>query len=168
MALAQLTDEQTRTWTREQKDRWCFENIYRGDLPQLTIRSAVTGFLLGGILSATNLYVGGKTGVTLGVGLTSVILAFAMFRLLTRIGLGKDFTILENNAMQSIATAAGYMTMPVTSGTTGLTLPGMMDEPGWSGGRLISASPARGPEARRIRSLAIFASLIATLFSADE
>jgi uncharacterized oligopeptide transporter (OPT) family protein len=115
MALAQLTDEQTRTWTREEKDRWWFENIYRGDLPQLTIRSAVTGFLLGGILSATNLYVAGKTGVTLGVNLTSVILAFAMFRILARIGLGKDFTILENNAMQSIATSAGYMTVPLTS-----------------------------------------------------
>ncbi|CAN5630493.1 hypothetical protein BH18VER1_BH18VER1_22240 [soil metagenome] len=115
MPLAQLTDQQTRTWTREQKDRWWFENVFRGDLPQLTIRSAVTGFLLGGILSATNLYVGGKTGVTLGVGLTSVILAFAMFRLLARIGLGKDFTILENNAMQSIATAAGYMTVPLVS-----------------------------------------------------
>jgi uncharacterized oligopeptide transporter (OPT) family protein len=115
MALAQLTDEQTRTWTREQKDRWWFENIYRGDLPQLTIRSGLTGFLLGGILSATNLYVAGKTGVTLGVNLTSVILAFAIFRILTRVGLGKDFTILENNAMQSIATSAGYMTVPLTS-----------------------------------------------------
>lgn len=113
MPLAQLTDEQTRTWTREQKDKWWLENIYRGDLPQLTIRSGVTGFLLGGILSATNLYVGGKTGVTLGVGLTSVILAFAMFRLLAQIRLAKDFTILENNAMQSIATAAGYMTTPL-------------------------------------------------------
>ena len=115
MALAQLTDEQTRTWTREQKDHWWFENIYRGDLPQLTLRSGLTGFLLGGILSATNLYVAGKTGVTLGVNLTSVILAFAMFRFLARVGLGKDFTILENNAMQSIATSAGYMTVPLTS-----------------------------------------------------
>jgi uncharacterized oligopeptide transporter (OPT) family protein len=115
MALTQLTPEQTRTWTREEKDRWWFENVYRGDLPQLTIRSALTGFLLGGILSATNLYVAGKTGVTLGVNLTSVILAFAMFRLLARVGLGKDFTILENNAMQSIATSAGYMTVPLTS-----------------------------------------------------
>jgi uncharacterized oligopeptide transporter (OPT) family protein len=115
MALAQLTDEQTRTWTREQKDRWWFENVYRGDLPQLTLRSGLTGFLLGGVLSATNLYIAGKTGVTLGVGLTSVILAFAMFRALSRAGLGKDFSILENNAMQSIATAAGYMTVPLTS-----------------------------------------------------
>jgi uncharacterized oligopeptide transporter (OPT) family protein len=115
MALAQLTPEQIRTWTREQKDRWWFENIYRGDLPQLTLRSSLTGFLLGGVLSATNLYVAGKTGVTLGVNLTSVILAFAMFRLLARVGLAKDFTILENNAMQSIATSAGYMTVPLTS-----------------------------------------------------
>jgi uncharacterized oligopeptide transporter (OPT) family protein len=115
MALNQLTPEQTRTWTREEKDRWWFENVYRGDLPQLTLRSAVTGFLLGGVLSATNLYVAGKTGVTLGVNLTSVILAFAMFRLLARVGLGQDFTILENNAMQSIATSAGYMTVPLTS-----------------------------------------------------
>ena len=115
MALAHLTDEQTRTWTREQKDRWWFENIYRGDLPQLTIRSGLTGFFLGGILSATNLYIGGKTGVTLGVGLTSVILAFAMFRMMARLRLANDFTILENNAMQSIATAAGYMTMPLVS-----------------------------------------------------
>lgn len=115
MALAQLTPEETRTWTREEKDRWWFEKVYRGDLPQLTIRSGLTGFLLGGVLSATNLYVAGKTGVTLGVNLTSVILAFAMFRFLARIGLGKDFTILENNAMQSIATSAGYMTVPLTS-----------------------------------------------------
>jgi uncharacterized oligopeptide transporter (OPT) family protein len=56
-----------------------------------------------------------RPGVTLGVNLTSVILAFAMFRLLARIGLAKDFTILENNAMQSIATAAGYMTTPLIS-----------------------------------------------------
>src|SRR6186997_2154290 len=115
MALAQLTDEQTRTWTRDQKDRWWLENVYRGNLPQLTLRSGLTGFLLGGVLSATNLYVAGKTGVTLGVGLTSVILAFAAFRLFTRIGIGKEFTILENNAMQSIATAAGYMTTPLIS-----------------------------------------------------
>ena len=113
MALAHLTDEQTRTWTREQKDRWWLENVYRGDLPQLTFRSGITGFLFGGILSATNLYVGGKTGVTLGVGLTSVILAFAMFRILAQMRMAKDFTILENNAMQSIATAAGYMTVPL-------------------------------------------------------
>lgn len=115
MAIPQLTPEQIQTWTRQQKDRWWLDNVFRGDMPQLTLRSALTGFCLGGILSATNLYVGAKTGWTLGVGLTSVILAFAMFKVLSRLG-AKDMTILENNAMQSIATAAGYMTGPLISG----------------------------------------------------
>lgn len=115
MALKQLSPEQVRTWTLAQKDRWWFENVWRGDMPQLTLRSAVTGMCLGGLLSLTNLYVGAKTGWTLGVGITSVILAFALFKILTRLGLGREFTILENNCMQSIATAAGYMTAPLIS-----------------------------------------------------
>jgi uncharacterized oligopeptide transporter (OPT) family protein len=115
MALRQLTAEQIRSWSRERKDRWWREQVYRGDLPQLTLRAALSGFLLGGLLTATNLYVGAKTGWTLGVGLTSVILAFAIYRLGMRLG-ARDMTILENNAVQSIATAAGYMTTPLTSG----------------------------------------------------
>ena len=116
MAIKQLTPEQVRTWTREQKDRWWLENVFRGNMPQLTIRSAITGFLLGGMLSATNLYIGAKTGWTLGVGLTSVILAFATFKVLSSLRVARDMTILENNAMQSIATSAGYMTGPLISG----------------------------------------------------
>jgi OPT family oligopeptide transporter len=115
VAIHELNDEQIRTWSREQKDRWWFENVYRGDMPQLTLRSALTGMGLGAILSLTNIYVGAKTGWTLGVGITSVILAFAMFKALSRLGLAHEFTILENNAMQSIATASGYMTGPLIS-----------------------------------------------------
>ena len=44
------------------------------------------------------------------VGITSVILAFALFKVLSKIGLGTEMTVLENNAMQSVASAAGYMT----------------------------------------------------------
>lgn len=115
MALPQLTDEQIRTLSRVEKDRWWLANVFRGDMPQLTLRSAATGFLLGGVLSATNLYVGAKTGWSLGVGVTSVILAFALFRVARQLGLTQGFTILENNAVQSVATAAGYMTAPLTS-----------------------------------------------------
>lgn len=115
MAIQSLNDEQVRGMTLAEKDRWWLANVFRGDMPQLTVRSAVTGFVLGGLLSATNLYVSAKTGITLGVGLTSVILAFAMFRMLSAARLAKDFTILENNAMQSIATSAGYMTVPLMS-----------------------------------------------------
>ena len=99
--------------SRAEKDKWWFDNVYRGDMPQLTLRSALTGFLLGGVLAATALYIGGKTGISIGVGLTSVIVAFALFRLMAKAGLGRDFTILENNCTQSIATAAGYMITPL-------------------------------------------------------
>jgi uncharacterized oligopeptide transporter (OPT) family protein len=114
--LAHLSAEQIRTWTLEQKDRWWLENVFRGDMPQLTLRTAITGMLLGAILSLTNLYVGVKTGWTLGVGITSVVLAFAAFKVLTEIGWAKrEFSLLENNCMQSIATSAGYMTAPLVS-----------------------------------------------------
>ena len=79
------------------------------------MRSAVTGFLLGGVLAATALYIAGKTGITIGVGLTSVILAFALYRGMNKVGLAQDFTILENNCTQSIATAVGYMVAPMIS-----------------------------------------------------
>ena len=114
--IKQLNEEQVRTMSLEEKDKWWLANCWKGDMPQLTIRSAITGMILGGILSLTNLYVGIKTGWTLGVGITSVILAFAMFKALNKAGLAKtEITLLENNAMQSIATAAGYMTAPLIS-----------------------------------------------------
>jgi uncharacterized oligopeptide transporter (OPT) family protein len=113
--LKQLNDEQIRTMSLEEKDKWWLANVYRGDMPQLTLRSALTGMILGAILSLTNLYVGAKSGWTLGVGITSVILSFGLWKGLARIGAGKEMTILENNAMQSIATAAGYMTAPLIS-----------------------------------------------------
>ncbi|OFZ56659.1 MAG: hypothetical protein A2428_14075 [Bdellovibrionales bacterium RIFOXYC1_FULL_54_43] len=115
MAIQELTPEQLRTMTLEEKDRWWLKNVFRGDMPQLTIRSALTGMMLGGVLSLTNLYVGIKTGWTLGVGISSVILSFAFFKLLSKMRLGREMTLLENNAMQSIATSAGYMTAPLIS-----------------------------------------------------
>jgi uncharacterized oligopeptide transporter (OPT) family protein len=115
VTIQQLSEDQVRDWTREQKDRWWLDNVYRGDMPQLTARSAATGFLLGGVLAATALYIAGKTGITIGVGLTSVILAFASYRGLSKAGVAQDFTILENNCTQSIATAAGYMVSPLVS-----------------------------------------------------
>lgn len=45
----------------------------------------------------------------------SVILAFAAFKRLSARGLGKDFTLLENDAIQSSATAAGYLAGPMIS-----------------------------------------------------
>jgi uncharacterized oligopeptide transporter (OPT) family protein len=108
MAIKQLTPEQIQSMSLEEKDRWWLANVYRGDMPQLTLRAAVTGVFLGAFLSLTNLYIGARTGWSLGVGVTSVILSFALFKLLSKMGAGKEMTLLENNAMQSIATSAGY------------------------------------------------------------
>lgn len=113
MAIQELTEEQIQSLTLEEKDQWWLTHVYKGDMPQLNLRSALTGMILGGVLSLTNLYIGIKTGWTLGVGVTSVILSFAFFKLISRLKLGKEMTILENNAMQSIATSAGYMTAPL-------------------------------------------------------
>ena len=113
MAIKELSEDQVKDMTLLEKDKWWFENVYQGNAPQLTIRSAITGMLLGGILSLTNLYVGIKTGWTLGVGVTSVILSFGIFKLFARFKIGEEMGVLENNAMQSIATSAGYMTAPM-------------------------------------------------------
>jgi len=113
MAIKQLTEEQIRTMTVEEKDRWWLQNVYQGNVPQMTVRVVVCGFLLGGLLSITNLYVGAKAGWSLGVAITSVILAFVMFKVLSRIGLGRNYHMLENNILQSIACSAGYMNGPL-------------------------------------------------------
>lgn len=113
MSVKELTEDQVREMTLQQKDEWWLKNVYRGDMPQLNLRSALTGMIIGGVLSLTNLYVGIKTGWTLGVGISSVILSFAFFKLMSKLKIGNEMTILENNAMQSVATSAGYMTAPL-------------------------------------------------------
>jgi uncharacterized oligopeptide transporter (OPT) family protein len=113
MAIKQLTEEQIREWTVEQKDRWWLENVYQGDVRQMTVRVVIMGFLLGGLLSITNLYVGAKVGWTLGVAITAVILSFVFFKAIERIGLGRNYHVLESNILQSIACSAGYMNGPL-------------------------------------------------------
>jgi OPT family oligopeptide transporter len=113
MAIQQLTPEQIRTMSLQEKDKWWLTNVFKGNEPQLTVRSAMTGMILGGVLSLTNIYVGIKTGWTLGVGVTSVVLSYALYKGLAKLNIGSEMHVLENNAMQSIATSAGYMTAPL-------------------------------------------------------
>ena len=47
MAIKHLTDEQIRTMSVEEKDRWWLENVYQGDVPQITLRAGIMGFGLG-------------------------------------------------------------------------------------------------------------------------
>lgn len=88
-------------------------NVYQGDdARQLSVRSIVTGMLIGGVMSISNLYVGLKTGWGLGVTITACIIAYAVFKALEVVipPYRKDpFTMLENYTMSSAASAAGYM-----------------------------------------------------------
>jgi uncharacterized oligopeptide transporter (OPT) family protein len=60
----------------EDSDRWWMENVYRGDkMRQLSVRLIVSGMLIGGLMSVSILYVGLKAGWTLGVTVTSCIIA---------------------------------------------------------------------------------------------
>lgn len=113
MALPALTEQQVQTLTLEEKDRWWLENVYKGDVPQFTLRAVIVGFLLGAVLSVTNLYIGAKTGWALGVGITSVVLAFLFFKTLEEIGFISRYHVLETNIVQSIACAAGYTNGPL-------------------------------------------------------
>lgn len=131
MAIKQLTEQQVREWTLEQKDEWWLKNVYKGDMRQLTLRAVLTGVLLGCVLTLTNLYVGIKTGWTLGVGITSVILSFAAFKAFSKFNLSNEMTILENNAMQSIATSAGYMTAPMMASISGYMMVTGIIPPMW-------------------------------------
>ena len=102
-----------RLRTPEEIERDWFENVYQGDkMRQLTVRAVVMGMMLGGIMVCSNVYVGLKAGWSMGVSITSCILAYTAFAILHRLfpKLFPPFTILENNAMQSAASAGGSMT----------------------------------------------------------
>lgn len=127
-------------------ERYWYEHIYQGDnARQLTLRSALIGMAIGGIMSLSNLYVGLKTGWGMGVTITATILAFSLFKVLQvvssakifdkilprylRNGLREEFSVLENNAMGSAASAAAYIataglisSLPALMMTTGQKL----------------------------------------------
>lgn len=100
--------------TPEEIERQWYEQVYRGrgdSMAQLTLRAVLMGTALGGILSLTNLYLSLKSGWAIGVSITACILSYAIWSLLLRVGFARSpMTILENNCMQSTASAAGYST----------------------------------------------------------
>jgi len=98
----------------EEIERQWFEQVYKGrgdTMLQLTWRAVLMGSVLGGILSLTNLYIVLKAGWCFGVAITACILSYAVWTTFYKLGLAKTpMTILENNCMQSTASAAGYST----------------------------------------------------------
>ncbi len=109
--MAEATEKKM---TAAELEREWYDNVYRGDdMRQLTLRAVIMGSFLGAFMSLSNLYIGLKTGWGLGVAITSCILSFAIWKTLRKIAprfFKTDMSILENNAMQSTASSAGYST----------------------------------------------------------
>lgn len=92
------------TWLRE---------TYQPDEPNLTARAVIAGIFIGAVMCLSNIYVFFKTGWSLGVTLTACILAYALFQALQATGLQafrRPLGALENNALTTVASGAGYMT----------------------------------------------------------
>ncbi|HOD67096.1 MAG TPA: OPT family oligopeptide transporter [candidate division Zixibacteria bacterium] len=100
--------------TAEEIERQWYERCYvgRGDaIKQLTWRAVIMGSVLGAVLSLTNIYIGLKAGWGFGVAITACILSYAIWTTFYKLKLARtQMTILENNCMQSTASAAGYST----------------------------------------------------------
>jgi len=82
---------------------------------QLTVRAVVAGCLIGSLVSAMNLYLGLKTGWSLGGSLIAAMVGFAVLGSLTallRSGGMKvaKYGVLETNITQTAGSAAGSMT----------------------------------------------------------
>jgi len=99
--------------TPEEKDRQWFEQCYRGDRqPQFTLRAVIIGGLLGMFMAVSNLYTTLKIGWSFGVSITACVISFVVWNAIRKVLNGRisQMSVLENNCMQSTATAAGSST----------------------------------------------------------
>ena len=102
----------------EARDLQWLQEVYQGDHQrQLTWRAVLTGGVLGMFLSISNLYTTLKLGWAFGVAITACVMSYVLWNALRALTGGRmsQMSLLENNCMQSTASAAGYS----TGGTVG-------------------------------------------------
>lgn len=73
------------------------------NLPELTLRGLILGSILTIIFTASNVYLGLKVGLTFSSSIPAVVISMAVFSLF------KTSNILENNMVQTQASAAGTL-----------------------------------------------------------
>ncbi|MGN8224911.1 OPT family oligopeptide transporter [Gracilimonas sp. BCB1] len=69
------------------------------DLPQITVKAVVLGFILSAILAGANAYLGLKVGMTVSASIPAAVISMAVLKLF------KESNILENNIVQTAASA---------------------------------------------------------------
>lgn len=97
--------------------------------PQLTIRAAATGMVIGGALSLCNIYSGLKIGWGFNMSITAALLAFGFWRGTQATIKTRPFGMLENNINQTAASSAAAISsaglvapIPALTMITGQTL----------------------------------------------
>jgi hypothetical protein len=117
----------------DERDAKWVEHYYQRGAPQLTVRAIVTGGLLGMLMSLANLYTTLHVGWSFGVAITSGVLAYLIWGALGLVPGLSQMTLLENNCMQSAASAAGYSTGGTLATAVGamLLIGGDDDRLGW-------------------------------------
>ena len=91
------------------------------NMRELSIFPLIVGTLLGIIFGASSLYLVLKTGLTVSASIPVAVISITLFRLLSKIGLTKDATILENNVVQTAGSAGESIAFGV-----GVTMPAIM------------------------------------------
>lgn len=97
----------------EQRDAYWRRYIYRADKePQLTVRGAVFGGLIGILACASSMYTSLKIGWGFGIALVAVILSYVVFNAMRSISGGRirQMGVLENAATSSVASVIGMTT----------------------------------------------------------
>jgi len=89
---------------------------------ELTIRGVVMGVLITLVFTAANVYLGLKVALTFSTAIPAAVISMAVLRTFTR-----NATIVENNIVQTVASAAGAMASVV------FVLPGLVIIGAWSG-----------------------------------
>ncbi|POS73234.1 oligopeptide transporter [Diaporthe helianthi] len=112
---------------------------------QLTVRALVIGICLGAVVSASNIYLGLKTGWTFGASLFGGILGFAILKSISRVAPrilgGGYFGPKENVCVQTAATAAGGLGIIFVGPIPAMYQMGLMSkDPSQDFGKLVTFS----------------------------
>ena len=88
---------------------------------ELTIRGLILGALITTIFTAANVYLGLKVGLTFASSIPAAVISMAILSVV------KDSSILENNIVQTVASAAGTLSAII------FVLPGLVIVGWWTG-----------------------------------
>src|SRR5918995_1776261 len=88
---------------------------------ELTLRALILGALITTVFTAANIYLGLRVGLTFASSIPAAVISMALLSMV------KDSSILENNIVQTVASAAGTLSAII------FVLPGLVIVGWWSG-----------------------------------